>query len=157
MDAEKLAPGHRYSRHDRDACPFTLGQPFAIWEEQLESQVAKDAMDPFPLAFEHDDKENETANTGHEQHNEEALGRIAVLPVSQYRRSEQEASRPQYSPYLSDALYGSDADWYVYGLDGAHKQETLDASGGPEVEMMYLLATGTRHRKKEKALVPREG
>lgn len=54
----KLSPGIQCFQHDRNSVPEFLNQPFTIFEERLEDQLAAEAK-AYPLSnYEHDDKEN---------------------------------------------------------------------------------------------------
>ncbi|KAH9881881.1 hypothetical protein J1614_001052 [Plenodomus biglobosus] len=151
LDVWKLFPGDRYFRHDQASQPFTPGQPFDIWAEQAEDQVAEEALAAFPLNFEHDDKENRLDHT--DLQSSDPLEGIAVIPASQYRRSDEDVLDAQNTRLVAEALYDDEEiDFDTYGLDSTDGANDEGAScrqvlGGNE-DIMRLLASGAHSPQK---------
>ncbi|KAI4942257.1 hypothetical protein J4E91_010231 [Alternaria rosae] len=137
MDVWHYPPGKRYLNHDRDYWPILPGEPFEIFQEKLEDQLAREAMEASPLNYEHDNKEN-SSNTSLEplikEHEE-----MSVIPVAQYRQSSAEKQLTDRHALVSSALY-SDEPPQSYGLDGTdniHESHQNDLFDG-----MDILASG---------------
>jgi hypothetical protein len=116
MDVWHLKPGERYFRHERDAWPFSPGQPFEIFNERLEDQLAREALAASPLKYEHNDKENNANNRDIEPVSDPLEG-ISVIPLSQYRMSSDDAHHSQQYTLVHEAFYPEMAT-ESYGLDG---------------------------------------
>jgi hypothetical protein len=116
MDVWHLKPGERYFRHDRDAWPFSPGQPFEIFNEHLEDQLAREALAASPLNYEHNDKEN-NVNNGDMEPVPDPLEGISVMPLSQYIISSDDARLSQQHTLLYEA-FGSEPATESYGLGG---------------------------------------
>ncbi|KAI4650368.1 hypothetical protein J4E93_002724 [Alternaria ventricosa] len=132
MDVWHFPPGKRYLNHDRDYWPIFPGDAFEIFEEKLEDQLAREAMEASPLNYDHDDKEN-PSNTGPEPLIEENEG-MSIIPIAQYRQSSAEKQVADRHSLVSSALY-SDEPPQSYGLDGtdniheSHKDDLFDGMG----------------------------
>ena len=133
-----MQPGERYFRHDRDAWPVSPGQPFQIFNEKLEDQLAREAMEASPLNYEHDDKENDI-NTADLDPLPDRYEGISVMPASQWRQSNEDLQLSFRHGLVNEALYDNPLQ-PSYGLDGTH--------GGHEdppsafAEGMEILVTG---------------
>ncbi|KAI0577674.1 hypothetical protein Alg215_06780 [Pyrenophora tritici-repentis] len=146
MDIWHLPLGTRYFRHDRDAWPVLHGQPFKIFHEKLEDQLAREALLASPLAYPHDDKENSTTNIADDvDPDSDSNDGVEIMPASQYRQSSQDRELSLHRAQLNNVLYGDDLPLSssYYGLDGTHATQ----SDGEEVtdtfsEAMCVLASG---------------
>jgi hypothetical protein len=133
-----MQPGERYFRHDRDAWPLSPGQPFQIFHEKLEDQLAREAMAASPLNYEHDDKENDT-NVADLDPLSDAYEGISVMPASQYRQSSEDRQFSRQHNLVSEALYDDPAP-PSYGLDGTNG--THDEQPSAFTECMEVLISG---------------
>ncbi|CAG5161171.1 uncharacterized protein ALTATR162_LOCUS5974 [Alternaria atra] len=137
IDVWHYPPGKRYLNHDRDYWPTLPGQSFEIFDEKLEDQLAREAMEASPLNYEHDNKENMN-NADVELRSDDYDG-IYVMPSAQYRQSSDERQLAQHRALVSDALYSDEAP-QSYGLDetyGTHELQTNSLT-----EYMDILASG---------------
>jgi hypothetical protein len=137
MDVWHYPPGKRYLNHDRDYWPVLPGEAFEIFQEKLEDQLAREAMEASPLNYEHDNKEN-SSNAGLEPLTEEHE-RMSVIPVAQYRQSSDERRLADHHSLVSNALY-FDEPPQSYGLDGTHS--TLEVEKDDLSSCMEILASG---------------
>jgi hypothetical protein len=137
MDVWHYPPGKRYFNHDRDYWPVRPGEPFEIFQEKLEDQLAREVMEASPLNYEHDDKEN-TINAGLEPPDEEHE-RFSVIPVVQYRQSSDERQLADHRALVSSALYSDEAP-QSYGLDGTHNTHEIQENHFSSC--MDILASG---------------
>ncbi|KAF1944350.1 hypothetical protein EJ02DRAFT_371636 [Clathrospora elynae] len=135
-----MPPGGRYFRHDRDAWPMSPGQPFEIFEERLEDQLAREAMASSPLKYEHDDKENDVNNADLEPIPDTLEG-ISVMPASQYRRPSVDSQLSRQRALVSHVLY-DDEPLQSYGLDGSGS--VYEERTGLFPDCMDILASGER-------------
>jgi hypothetical protein len=133
-----MQPGERYFRHDRDAWPVSPGQPFQIFNEKLEDQLAREAMEASPLNYEHDDKENDM-NTAELDSLPDMYGGISVMPASQWRQSNEDRQLSGHYDLVNEALY-DDPPALSYGLDGTHGGHEDPPNGC--AEGMELLVSG---------------
>jgi hypothetical protein len=138
LDLWNMQPGERYFRHDRDAWPVSPGQPFQIFNEKLEDQLAREAMAASPLNYEHDDKENDLNPTDLDPLPDTYEG-TSVMPVSQYRQSSEDRQVSRQHDLVSEALYDDPAP-PSYGLDGTHG--TYDDPPSSFTECMEVLISG---------------
>jgi hypothetical protein len=138
LDVWHMQPSERYFRHDRDAWPMSPGQPFQIFNEKLEDQLAREAMAASPLNYEHDDKENE-GNTADLEPLPDMYEGISVMPASQYRQSSEDRQLSRHRALMSEALY-DDPPPTSYGLDGTHG--THEDRSGAFAECMEVLLSG---------------
>jgi DNA-binding LacI/PurR family transcriptional regulator len=137
MDVWHYPPGKRYLNHDRDYWPTLPGQSFEIFDEKLEDQLAREAMEASPLNYEHDNKEN-MSNAGVELLSDDYDG-IYVVPSTQYRQSSDERQLAHHRALVSDALY-SDETPQSYGLDETYG--TREVQTNALTEHMDILASG---------------
>jgi hypothetical protein len=138
LDVWHMQPGERNFHHDRDTWPMSLGQPFQIFDEKLEDQLAREAMAASPLNYEHDDKENE-GNTADLEPLPDMYEGISVMPASQYRQSNEDRQLSQHRALMSEALY-DDPPPSSYGLDGTHG--TREDQSGAFTECLDILLSG---------------
>jgi hypothetical protein len=138
LDVWNMQRDERYFGHDRDAWPMSPGQPFQIFDEKLEDQLAREAMAASPLNYEHDDKENDI-NTADLEPLSDTYEGISVMPASQYRRSSQDRDLSRHRALMSEALY-DDPLPPSYGLDGTHG--TIEQQPGTFAECMEVLVSG---------------
>jgi hypothetical protein len=138
LDVWHMQPGERNFHHDRDTWPMSPGQPFQIFDEKLEDQLAREAMAASPLNYEHDDKENE-GNTADLEPLPDMYEGISVMPASQYRQSNEDRQLSQHRALMSEALY-DDPPPSSYGLDGTHG--TREDQSGAFTECLDILLSG---------------
>lgn len=141
MSVWHLSPGERYFPHDKDSWSFSSGQPFEIFHENLEDQLAREALAASPLNYEHDDKENTTNNIDAESERLSATNAgISVIPAAQYIQSSDDRELSCHRALVNNVLY-DDPIPETYGLDGTyshHREETRALA-----ECMNILATGS--------------
>ncbi|KAI4685561.1 hypothetical protein J4E81_008713 [Alternaria sp. BMP 2799] len=137
MDVWHYPPGKRYLNHDRDYWPVLPGEAFEIFQEKLEDQLAREAMEASPLNYEHDDKEN-PSNTGPEPLIDENEG-MSIIPVAQYRQSSAEKQVADRHSLVSNALYSDDPP-QSYGLDGT--DNIYESPQDDLFDGMNILASG---------------
>ncbi|KAF1839523.1 hypothetical protein BDW02DRAFT_156129 [Decorospora gaudefroyi] len=140
LDVWNLQSGQRYFRHDRDAWPVSPGQPFEIFNEKLEDQLAREAMEASPLNYEHDDKENSTNNANFQTSSNIYEG-LSVMPVSQYRQSSEDRQQAQDRTLVNYALY-DDPPSESYGLHGSDGARDDPVCSLPSLDIYSILASG---------------
>ncbi|RMZ72520.1 hypothetical protein GMOD_00007517 [Pyrenophora seminiperda CCB06] len=140
MEVWHLTPGKRYFRHDHDSWPILPGQPFEIFHEKLEDQLAREALSAPPLSYDHDDKENDT-NDAEQDSESENLDGISVIPASRYIPSSDDRELSYHRAQINHTLY-DDAPPQPYGLDGAHGVSRDQEESEIFSEAMLVLASG---------------
>jgi hypothetical protein len=138
LDVWHMQSGERHFHQDRDAWPMSPGQPFQIFHEKLEDQLAREAMAASPLNYEHHDKENES-NTADLDPLPDMYEGISVMPASRYRQSNEDRQLSQHRALMSEALY-DDPPPSSYGLDGTHG--TREDRSGAFAECMEVMLSG---------------
>ncbi|KNG51569.1 hypothetical protein TW65_91055 [Stemphylium lycopersici] len=138
MDLEHLSPGERYFPHGKYSRSFPPGQPFEIFHEKLEDQLAREALAASPLNYEHDDKENTHKNINAESERLSATHTgVSVIPAAQYIQSSDDRELSCHRALVNNVLYDDPAP-ETYGLDGTyshHREESKYlADSEPEVD-----------------------
>ncbi|KAH7068746.1 hypothetical protein BKA63DRAFT_93620 [Paraphoma chrysanthemicola] len=143
LDVWLLEPGERYFRHDRESWVSSPSLPFHIHPEQLEDQLAADANAASPYIFDHDDKENDEANSTLEQASN--VGMMSIMPASQYRRTREESHASRERLTVDGALYDFDHSRSPYGLggnDGTHELYKPGIGGTFVNDCLRVLVSG---------------
>ncbi|RAR13810.1 hypothetical protein DDE83_002847 [Stemphylium lycopersici] len=140
MDLEHLSPGERYFPHGKYSRSFPPGQPFEIFHEKLEDQLAREALAASPLNYEHDDKENTHKNINAESERLSATHTgVSVIPAAQYIQSSDDRELSFHRALVNNVLYDDPAP-ETYGLDGTyshHREESKHLA-----DCMSILASG---------------
>ena len=119
LDVWHSRPGERYFRHDRDSWPNLQGQPFEVFEECLEDQLAAEAKMLSPLNYEHDDKEN-TINELAPLMPTHFHGSVTIVPSSRYRPTREDHQVSETLALVNHALYDTRREFpEPYGLEGS--------------------------------------
>lgn len=145
LDVWLQAPGERYFKHDRDSWLPTSSQPFQIYESSFEEQMEAAASAASPLAFDHDDKENDVSHPSFDEPPHPTDG-MSVMPASQYWRTTEDSNASRDQRMVDEAFFRFEhvSSPYGLGVDGAVEEQNHIVNKGSTPTAMSILLSGSQ-------------